>query len=116
MRAELKTAVCHAIGAGRESVARAGRGRTGVKATIDGGAPGPTVAILGELDSLLSWEHPDHDPKTGAAHACGHNAQIAVLLGVARGLVESGIMPSLAGRVALIAVPAEEFVEIEERL
>jgi amidohydrolase len=94
----------------------AGLGLTGVKAVVEGGASGPTVAILGELDSLLSWEHPQHDPTTGAAHACGHNAQIAAMLGAAVGLIEGGIMPSLAGRVAFIAVPAEEFVEIEERL
>ena len=94
----------------------AGLGLTGVKAVVEGGASGPTVAILGELDSLLSWEHPQHDPTTGAAHACGHNAQIAAMLGVAFGLIDSRIMPSLAGRVAFIAVPAEEFVEIEERL
>jgi amidohydrolase len=94
----------------------AGLGLTGVKAVVEGGASGPTVAILGELDSLLSWEHPQHDPTTGAAHACGHNAQIAAMLGAASGLIDSGIMPALAGRVAFIAVPAEEFVEIEERL
>ncbi|HLZ26689.1 MAG TPA: amidohydrolase [Chloroflexota bacterium] len=93
-----------------------GLGLTGVKAVLEGVSPGPTVAILGELDSLLSWEHPDHDPETGAAHACGHNAQIAALIGVALGLVEGGVMAALAGRVAFIAVPAEEFVEIEERL
>jgi amidohydrolase len=93
-----------------------GLGLTGVKAVADGGSAGPTVAILGELDSLLSWEHPRHDPASGAAHACGHNAQIAAMLGAAYGLIESGVMPSLAGRVAFIAVPAEEFVEIEERL
>src|SRR5687768_18444350 len=47
---------------------------TGVKAVLQGGAgPGPTVAVLGELDSLLVWEHPDHDPNTAAIHACGHN-------------------------------------------
>ena len=93
-----------------------GLGLTGVKAVIEGGASGPTVAILGELDSLLSWEHPQHDPSTGAAHACGHNALIAAMLGAAFGLIDSGVMPSLSGRVAFIAVPAEEFVEIEERL
>jgi metal-dependent amidase/aminoacylase/carboxypeptidase family protein len=38
------------------------------------------------------------------------------MLGAAYGLIESGVLPSLAGRVAFIAVPAEEFVEIEERL
>jgi amidohydrolase len=93
-----------------------GLGLTGVKAVLEGGSPGPTVAVLGELDSLLVWEHPVHDLRTGAAHASGPNSQIAAMCGVAAGLVDAGVMPSLAGNVALIAVPAEEFVEIEERL
>jgi amidohydrolase len=87
---------------------------TGSKAILDGGSAGPTVAVLGELDSLLCWEHRDHDPHTGAAHACGHNTQIASMLGVGVGLRE--LAPELAGRVALMAVPAEEYVELEERL
>jgi amidohydrolase len=93
-----------------------GLGLTGVKAVIEGGAAGPTVAVIGELDSLLVWEHAVHDSNTGAAHACGHNAQVAAMLGAAYGLIDSGVMSSLAGRVAFMAVPAEEFVEIEERL
>src|SRR5947209_17292218 len=91
-------------------------GVTGVKAVLQGGAPGPTVAILRELDSLLVWEHAQHDPITGAAHACGHNAQVAAMIGVCMGLVESGAMSQLAGNVAFMAVPAEEFIEIEDRL
>src|SRR5919205_1227894 len=87
---------------------------TGSKAVMDAGAAGPTVAVLGELDSLLCWEHPDRDPQTGAVHACGHNTQIATMLGVGIGVRE--VAPQLAGRVALIAVPAEEYVELEERL
>ena len=93
-----------------------GLGLTGVKATLREDGPGPTVAVLGELDSLLSWEHPQHDPTTGAAHACGHNAQIAAMIGVAIGLIRSGVVRGLHGNVALMAVPAEEFIEIEERL
>ncbi len=89
---------------------------TGVKAVLAGGAPGPTVAVLGELDALPVRGHPLADPDTGAAHACGHHAQLAMVLGVARGLLESGALPHLAGRVALMAVPAEEYVELERRL
>jgi len=87
---------------------------TGSVAVLGCGAPGPTVAILGELDSLLCWEHPDHDPETGAVHACGHNAQVAMMLGA--GLALQEVAPFLAGRVLLIAVPAEEYVELEQRL
>jgi amidohydrolase len=87
---------------------------TGTRATLSGGSAGPTVAILGELDSLLCWEHPDRDARTGAVHACGHNAQVATMLGA--GLALKEVAPELAGRVVLMAVPAEEYVELEERL
>jgi amidohydrolase len=88
---------------------------TGVKARLEGAQPRPVVAVLGELDSLAVREHPFADPETGAAHACGHNAQIAMLLGVAAGLVDAGVAPHLAGSVVFFAVPAEEYVEIEYR-
>jgi amidohydrolase len=93
---------------------RDGIALTGSRADLACGAAGPTVAILGELDSLLCWEHPDRDLGTGAVHACGHNAQIAMMLGA--GLALREVAPQLAGHVALIAVPAEEYVEIKERL
>jgi amidohydrolase len=89
---------------------------TGLKVVLDTGRPGPTVAVLGELDSVLCRDHPDHDPETGAVHACGHNAQIATMFGAGQALKDSGALEQLSGRVALMAVPAEEFIEIEERL
>ena len=88
---------------------------TGVKGFLDGNGGGPTVAVMGELDSLIVPGHPHADPDTGAAqrlrpprpdrrHAC-------------RGDRASGarVMDALSGRVALMAVPAEEYVEIEFR-
>ena len=93
---------------------RDGIALTGTRADIACGHPGPTVAILGELDSLLCWEHPDRDTRTGAVHACGHNAQVAMMLGA--GLALQAIAPHLSGKIALMAVPAEEYVELEERL
>jgi amidohydrolase len=90
---------------------------TGVKATVKGRAgTGPNVAIIGELDSVLVADHPSADPATGAAHCCGHNAQITAMLGVAVGLVQSGVLEELGGAVTFFAVPAEEYVELEERL
>lgn len=89
---------------------------TGVKGVLAGASPQMTVAYLGELDSVLVRDHPDADPETGAAHACGHNAQIANLIALAYGLVESGVMAHLGSNVALMAVPAEEYVEVEYRL
>ncbi|MCC6174835.1 MAG: amidohydrolase [Chloroflexi bacterium] len=96
---------------------RTGLAVTGVRADMSGGAgDGPTVAVLGELDALIVADNPQADPVTGAVHACGHNAQIANMLGAGIGLLASGALQELAGRVVLFAVPAEEYVEIEYRL
>ena len=88
---------------------------TGIRGELGGGGNGPSVAVVGELDSLIVREHPHADPQTGAAHACGHHAQIGMMLGATMGLLASGVLPSLSGRVVLIAVPAEEYIEIEYR-
>jgi amidohydrolase len=96
---------------------RTGLALTGVRAELPGGAGnGPTLALLGELDALTVAGHPEADPATGAAHACGHNAQIAALLGATMGLIDSKAMPQLAGRVVLFAVPAEEYVDVAWRV
>ncbi|MEE2659934.1 MAG: amidohydrolase [Candidatus Latescibacterota bacterium] len=89
---------------------------TGVRAELRGASPGPTVALMGELDALIVPDHPRCDPVTGAAHACGHNAQIAGLVGAAFGLAASELASQLAGCVVFLAVPAEEYVEIDYRL
>ncbi|MHB1415545.1 MAG: amidohydrolase, partial [Chloroflexota bacterium] len=89
---------------------------TGVKAVLDSGRSGPTVGVFGELDSLLVRDHPLADPVTGAAHACGHNAQVVALLALAAAFTNTDVMASLQGRIALLAVPAEEYVELEYRL
>ncbi len=87
----------------------------GFTALADTGRPGPTVAVFGEMDSVLCAAHPDADPETGAVHACGHCAQAAALLGLAAALKEPGAMDGLCGKILLVAVPAEELVEIEFR-
>jgi amidohydrolase len=88
---------------------------TGLKGMLDTGQAGPTVAVMGELDSLKVLDHPHADPETAAAHACGHHCQVAMMLGVGIGLKASGVLSHLAGRVALLAVPAEEYIEIAYR-
>ena len=93
---------------------RAGLAVTGVKCRMSGRVPGPTVGILGELDSLIDSEHPFADPATGAAHACGHHAQVASMLGAGMGL--QPLMDQLDGDVVLFAVPAEECIEVDWRL
>ncbi len=96
---------------------RAGLAITGVRADVrGGGGDGPTVAVMGELDALGVPDNPHADAQTGAAHACGHNAQIGSMVGAGLGLIASGVLQELAGSVVLFAVPAEEYVEIEYRM
>ncbi len=90
-------------------------GITGFYTTIDTGKEGPTVLILGELDSLICREHPDAAEGTGAVHCCGHSAQCAALVGIAACLKEEGVADGLCGKIMLCAVPAEELIEIEYR-
>jgi amidohydrolase len=89
---------------------------TGVRAEARGAQDGPTFALLGELDGLVVAGHPVADPETGAAHACGHNAQVAGLLGAAMGLLDAKAFPHLAGRVVFFAVPAEEYGDVQWRV
>ena len=99
------------LGIGHEN----GIALTGLKGYLRGGQAGPTVAVIGELDSLRVEGHPHADPETGAAHACGHHCQIGMMMGAAVGLMVPEVREALAGNVALIAVPAEEFIDVEYR-
>jgi amidohydrolase len=101
----------HELGIAHET----GIALTGIKGTIRGGKPGPTVAVIGELDSLRVPGHPHANPDTGAAHACGHHCQIGMMLGAAVGLKLLEGDDALAGNITLIAVPAEEFIDVEYR-
>lgn len=83
----------------------------GFYADLDLGRPGPSIVVMGELDSLICEAHPDADPETHAVHACGHHAQCAALLGLAAALKEPGTTDGLCGRIRLMAVPAEELIE-----
>ena len=90
-------------------------GITGFTAQLDTGREGPTLLVLGELDSIICPAHPEADPATGAVHSCGHNAQCAALLGIAAALTDPGALDGLCGKIRLCAVPAEELLEIEYR-
>lgn len=90
-------------------------GITGFTTLLDTDKPGPTVLVLGELDSIICPDHPESDPETGAVHSCGHHAQCAALLGIAAALKEPGMLDKFCGKIMLCAVPAEELLEIEFR-
>ena len=88
---------------------------TGCRAELDTGRDGLTIAVMGELDALCLPSHPNADPETGAAHVCGHNFQIATMLGTAIALTQAGIQDKLVGKIVFIAVPAEESLAVKAR-
>lgn len=88
---------------------------TGVKGIAKGKKSAVKVAVLGELDAVVCPMHPKADEISGAAHSCGHHSQITAMLGTAMGLVLSNAMTELDGDVVFLAVPAEEYVELEYR-
>jgi len=82
----------------------------GFWADVDTGRPGPTVAVFGELDALDIANHPES--VNGMTHCCGHNGQSAALLGIAAALKAPGALDGLSGVIRLIAVPAEEMIQL----
>lgn len=84
---------------------------TGIVATIagDGGQAGRCVGIRADMDALPVTEargRPDYRSRVeGVSHACGHDAHVAVVLGLAELLVDLGPLP---GTVVLYFQPAEE--------
>ncbi|MGL5123640.1 MAG: amidohydrolase [Fusobacteriaceae bacterium] len=87
---------------------------TGCKSIIDSGKQGPNICIMGELDSVTCADHCD-SKDGGTIHACGHNVQVGGMLGAALGLVKSGVMKNLVGKVTILGTPAEEYIELEYR-
>ncbi len=80
---------------------------------VDTGIPGPTICIMGELDALDIDTHPQ--AVNGIVHACGHNAQAATLLGIAAVLKMPGTLEGMSGKIRLMAVPAEETIQLPFR-
>ncbi len=87
---------------------------TGCRARINEDKKGPKIALLGELDGISCSEHCDAN-SIGASHTCGHNVQIAGMLGAAVGLIKSGVYKELDGKIDFMATPAEEFIELAYR-
>jgi len=114
---EIKTAaMVREVLKGLNLPVREGLAVTGVEGTLAGKEAGPTVVVMGELDSVMEMKSPLADPVTGAAHLCGHHIQVASMLGAAMGLVGAGVSPYLSGQVKFLGCPAEEYLEIEYRL
>ena len=89
----------------------------GVVAIIKGALPGPKIALRADMDALPVREQTGlpfastataeyRGEQVGVMHACGHDAHVAILLGVADALVAR--RDTLPGEVMLVFQPAEE--------
>jgi amidohydrolase len=88
---------------------RTGIGVTGVIGILKGGKPGKVVALRADMDALPIPELNDVPYKStveNVKHACGHDAHVAIALGVAE--VLSGLRAEIPGTVMLFFQPAEE--------
>jgi amidohydrolase len=86
-----------------------GMAKTGVVGLLRGKNPGKTVAIRADMDALPMEEArpiPYASTVKGKMHACGHDAHVAILLGVARFF--SSIPEQVMGNIKWIFQPAEE--------
>jgi len=90
---------------------------TGVVGVLEGGRPGPVVALRADMDGLPVTELADvpfasrvttqwQGREVGVMHACGHDNHVAILMGVASVLAE--MRDDLPGTVKFLFQPAEE--------
>lgn len=82
---------------------------SGIAALLDGGKPGPTVLLRGDMDALPLHEDTDLEFESkidGAMHACGHDTHTAMLVGAAKLL--SARAADIPGRVLFMFQPGEE--------
>lgn len=88
---------------------RTGIAKTGILAKIEGKSVGKIIALRADMDALPVQEQTDIEWKSannGVMHACGHDAHVACLLGVAEVLSE--LKNDFAGTVLLVFQPGEE--------
>jgi amidohydrolase len=84
---------------------------TGVVALLDTGKPGRTVMLRADIDALPIHEESGVDfasSTDGRMHACGHDAHMGIMVGVARTLVDR--IWDVGGRYLFVFQPAEEIV------
>ncbi|MCU0392476.1 MAG: amidohydrolase [Thermoflexibacter sp.] len=91
--------------------------KTGVIGLLEGGKPGPVVALRADMDALPVVERVDlpfaskekstyNGQSVGVMHACGHDTHVAILMGVAE--ILTALKGEIAGTVKFIFQPAEE--------
>jgi amidohydrolase len=82
---------------------------TGLIAVLEGRPGGRTVALRADMDALPLTEEGDKEyisQNPGAAHACGHDGHMAILMGTAKILARW--KERFHGRVVFLFQPAEE--------
>lgn len=88
---------------------------TGLVGKLSSNNPKYNIAIMSEMDSVVSPDHPKANKETGAAHCCGHNAMVAAMIGVAYAFADTKLLEEIGGSISFMAIPAEEYVELEFR-
>lgn len=96
---------------------------TGVVGILEGGKPGPVIALRADMDALpvlervnipfASKEMAEYlGQQVPVMHACGHDAHVAMLMGAAE--ILASMKKDIAGTVKFIFQPAEEGAPGEE--
>jgi amidohydrolase len=91
--------------------------KTGVVGLLEGGKPGPVIALRADMDALPVTERNSlafaskekaifNGQETGVMHACGHDAHMAIMMGVAEILAKN--KSELKGTIKFLFQPAEE--------
>jgi amidohydrolase len=100
-----------------------GVAHTGVVGLLRGGRPGPVVLLRADMDALPVTEAVDlpfasrvrtvyEGEEVGVMHACGHDAHVAILMGVAE--VMAAMRDAIPGTIKFVFQPAEEGPPIGE--
>ena len=96
---------------------RTGIAHTGVSGILRGAHPGPRIVLRADMDALPVKEETGlpfaskvtgtyRGQPVGVMHACGHDAHVAILMGVAE--ILSAKRSELTGEVMFVFQPAEE--------
>jgi amidohydrolase len=86
-------------------------GLSGFSVSIGQGKP--HVGLIAEMDALVVTNHFMASPSDGAAHACGHHLQSAIMAGVMKLLVTQKTVTQ--GKVTCYFIAAEEYVDLDAR-
>ncbi len=84
---------------------------TGLVGLIRGTGDGPVIGLRADIDALPIQERsetPYASRNEGVMHACGHDANTAIMLGVAKKIVDTGFMSGRKGYIKFFFQPSEE--------